>query len=237
MDHFQLIYSSRAADYHRMIAPEDADGNLLSALRAVTPFAGKRLLDLGTGTGRLPLLLAREAAQMVGLDMHGDMLRENAVQRESVSGKWGLVQGDMRALPFPSAWAEVVTAGWAIGHLRGWFADDWRTQIGQVLREMRRVVAPGGAIIIMETLTTGSLTPAPPTEGLAEYYGWLENEWGFRRQAIRTDYQFASVQEAVERTEFFFGAEMAAKIQEYGWARLPEWTGVWSKQKADGSDQ
>ncbi len=83
----------------------------------------------------------------------------------------------------------------------------------------------------METLTTGSLTPAPPTEGLAEYYAWLEGEWGFTRQSIRTDYQFTSVPEAVERTEFFFGDEMVEKIRANGWARLPEWTGVWSKQK------
>jgi ubiquinone/menaquinone biosynthesis C-methylase UbiE len=233
MDHFQLIYSSRAADYHRMIAPEDADGNLLSALRAITPLAGKRILDLGTGTGRLPLLLAREAAQVVGLDLHWDMLMENARQRALITGHWSLVQGDMRALPFPSAWAEVLTAGWAIGHLRGWFPDDWKAQVGRVLREMLRVAAPGGAVIIMETLTTGSLTPAPPTEGLAEYYAWLEGEWGFRRQTIQTDYQFASVKEAVARTEFFFGAEMAEKIRENHWARLPEWTGVWWRV-ADG---
>jgi ubiquinone/menaquinone biosynthesis C-methylase UbiE len=228
MDHFQLIYSSRAADYHRMIAPEDADANLLTAIRQVTDFRGKRILDLGTGTGRLPLLLAREARQMIGLDLHWDMLRENAAQRTLITGHWSLVQGEMRALPLPNAWAEVVTAGWAIGHLRGWFPDDWKAQVGRVLREMHRVAAPGGALLIMETLTTGSLTPAPPTEGLAEYYAWLEGAWGFKRQAIRTDYQFASVEEAVERTGFFFGPELAAKIRENGWARLPEWTGVWS---------
>jgi len=81
----------------------------------------------------------------------------------------------------------------------------------------------------METLTTGGLRPAPPTEGLAEYYAWLENAWGFARQAIRTDYEFASVEEAVARTEFFFGAELTEQIRANGWARLPEWTGVWSK--------
>lgn len=235
MNHFQRIYASRAADYHRMIAPEDMDGKLLSTLRAATPLTGQRILDLGTGTGRLPLLLAREAAQIIGLDLHRDMLRENAAQRELITGHWSLVQADMRALPFPSQWAEVVTAGWAIGHLRGWFANDWKVQIGRVLREMHRVAAPGGAVLIMETLTTGSLTPAPPTEGLAEYYAWLEAEWGFNRQTIQTDYQFASVEEAVERTEFFFGAEMAAKIRANGWARLPEWTGVWSKQVEGGT--
>jgi methylase of polypeptide subunit release factors len=70
MDHFVHIYTSRAADYHRLIAPEDSEGNLLKALRTVAPIRGQRVLDLGTGTGRLPLLLAREARQVIGLDLH-----------------------------------------------------------------------------------------------------------------------------------------------------------------------
>lgn len=210
-----------------MIAPEDADGELLRALERLTPLAGTRVLDLGTGTGRLPLLLAGRAAQIVGLDLHRDMLRENARQRGLVNGDWRLVRGDMRALPFPGGWADLATAGWAIGHLRGWYADDWQNQIGRVVREMRRAAAPGGLLVIFETLTTGALTPAPPTPQLAEYYAWLEGEQGFRRETLRTDYQFASVDEAVARTEFFFGPELAEKIRANNWARLPEWTGLW----------
>jgi hypothetical protein len=95
---------------------------------------------------------------------------------------------------------------------------------------MHRLAAPGGALIIMETLTTGSLTPIPPTPGLAQYYTWLENEWGFTRQEIQTDYQFASVDEAVTKTEFFFGPALAEKIRVNGRSRLPEWTGVWGKR-------
>ena len=209
-----------------MIVSEDADGHLARTLRRLIP-PGQRVLDLGMGSGRLPLLLAREAKHMVGLDLHWDMLKENVTQRELEIRDWGLVQGDMRELPFPSAWAGAVTAGWAIGHLRGWYPDDWQMQIGRVLKEMHRVVTPGGVLVIIETLSTGSLTPAPPTEGLAQYYAWLENEWGFIRETISTYYQFASVDEAIERSQFFFGAEMAEKIRVNGWARLPEWTGVW----------
>jgi ubiquinone/menaquinone biosynthesis C-methylase UbiE len=177
----------------------------------------------------LPLLLARAAQQFVGLDLHWDMLRENRRQRSRTGGGWSLVQGDMRALPVPDASADVVLAGWAIGHLCDWYADDWKTQIGSVLREMHRVAVPEGVLIILETLTTGSLAPAPPTHGLAEYYAWLEGEWGFRRRAIQTDYQFANVEEAVAYTEFFFGTALSEKIRRNHWARLPEWTGVWSK--------
>jgi len=227
MDHFQAIYAARAAEYHRMIAAEDLDGRLLPAIERVASPRGKRVVDLGTGTGRLPLLIGDQAAQLVGLDLHRDMLRQHVLQRRG--GRWALVQGDMRYLPIRSGWADIVTAGWAIGHLRSWFAADWQAQIGRVLDEMHRVLAPGGALIILETLSTGSLTPAPPNADLAEYYDWLEQAWGFQRDTIPTDYHFASVDQAVARTEFFFGPDLAAEIRAQGWARLPEWTGVWSK--------
>ncbi|HEU5099813.1 MAG TPA: class I SAM-dependent methyltransferase [Roseiflexaceae bacterium] len=229
MEHFEAIYAARAAEYHQMIAAEDADGQLLLAIERVVSPRGKRIVDLGTGTGRLPLLLGGQAALVVGLDLHRDMLRQNAEQRRRRGERWELVQGDMRKLPFPAASADIVTAGWAIGHMRRWFEADWRSQVRQVLHEMERVVVPGGALIIFETLSTGSLTPAPPTPGLGEYYDWLERDWGFRRDTIATDYRFASVDEAVVRTEFFFGPQLAARIRAEGWARLPEWTGVWSK--------
>jgi ubiquinone/menaquinone biosynthesis C-methylase UbiE len=188
------------------------------------------VLDLGSGTGRLPLLLADEAASFVALDLHAAMLREQMAQRQAVGGDWGLVQGDMRQLPFPAGWADVVLAGWAIGHLRGWYECDWEIQIGRVVAEMERVCVPGGALVILETLTTGSLTPAPPTAGLAEYYAWLENHWGFKPRTIQTDYVFESIEAAVVQTEFFFGPDLARLVRQNGWARLPEWTGVWNKR-------
>jgi ubiquinone/menaquinone biosynthesis C-methylase UbiE len=230
MDHFKYIYSHQAADYHRMIAVEDADAKLLPAIEAVLPLAGKRIIDLGTGTGRIPLLMNGLASQVAALDLHRPMLRENEGHRRRVKGEWLAVEGDMRRLPFPTQWADAVVAGWAIGHLRAWHEPDWKCHMTLILEEMHRVAAPGGALIILETLSTGALTPAPPTVGLAEYYAWLETKWDFNRTEIRTDYQFSSVDEAVERTEFFFGPELAATIRANGWARLPEWTGVWSKQ-------
>jgi len=230
MDHFQHIYRHQAADYHRMIEPEDTDHNLLPALKQITPLTGQRILDLGTGTGRLPLLLHEETQQFVGLDLHAGMLHQNKVQQIAVGGNWGLIQGDMRGLPLPAAWADVILAGWSVGHSRAWYATDWQTQIGRMVAEMHRVAAPDGTLIILETLTTGSTTPAPPTPELAEYYTWLENKWGFTRRQIPTDFYFDSVEEAVAYTEFFFGADLSAKIRQNGWSRLPEWTGIWSKQ-------
>ena len=81
----------------------------------------------------------------------------------------------------------------------------------------------------METLTTGSDIPSPPTAELSDYYDWLEKSWGFTRQEIRTDYRFSNVKEAINNTEFFFGEQLSSMIIENNWNRVPECTGIWSK--------
>ena len=230
MDHYQKIYAQKASEYHHMMSAEDVDGNLMSALERVTSFNGKIILDLGTGTGRLPLLLSDQDTRLIGIDLYRAMLIENRFQREKINGDWDLVQGNMQALPLPSRCADVVFAGWAIGHLRSWFSGSWQTHIGRILDEMHRVVSSGGDLLVIETLGTGSLVPSPPTAELSEYYDWLETEWDFKRQEIQTDYQFPDLESAVNHTAFFFGEELSEKIRENNWTRLPEWTGLWVKQ-------
>jgi len=75
MDHYKEIYSSKAREYHRMIEAEDVENNLLANLLEITTFESKIILDLGSGTGRLPLLLRQFNASIIGLDLHWDMLR------------------------------------------------------------------------------------------------------------------------------------------------------------------
>ena len=106
-------------------------------------------------------------------------------------------------------------------------AGDGIDQIGAALNEMKRALQPGGRIVIIETLGTGQTTPAPPSDALAEYYAWLEADHGFRRTAVRTDYQFASSDEAHALCKLFFGDTLAAEIRSRSLARIPECTGLW----------
>lgn len=234
MDHYINIYSNHADIYHRMIAAEDIDGNLLPAIKQITSIQGKCVLDLGSGTGRIPLLLHSQVEQIIALDLHWGMLLEQQRLRDQKKKNWGLLQGDLRVLPFLENSFDIVTAGWAMGHFQSWHIANWPAQVDRALNEMLRVLKPGGAIIIIETLSTGSSVPIPPTERLAEYYAWLENKWGFTRQEISTDYQFQDLARAAELTGFFFGDELAQKVWENNWVRLPEWTGVWGKKATMG---
>ncbi len=233
MDHFRSIYETRAGDYHKLITAEDVNGNLLRELERIAYFKHKHVLDLGSGTGRIPLMLHDIAPQIIAIDLHEAMLLEQIKQRDSVPNDWNLLQGDMCALPIQDQWADIAIAGWALGHFQSWFEDEWQKRVDSVIHEMSRTAKSNGHLIIIETLGTGSLKPAPPHAGLAEYYNRLEFKWGFERTEIRTDYQFDSIDDAVAKTEFFFGAELAEKILTNNWMRLPEWTGIWAKKRLD----
>lgn len=229
IDHFVSIYRTQAAAYHRMIMAEDVDGNLLPMLESITSLTGKRVLDLGTGTGRMPMLLDGIAGQVLGLDLQPAMLAENWRTRQARRGQWGLVCADMQVLPFARFTFEVSISGWAIGHTCSWSLNDWPDRVDSILAEMLRVTKPGGTIIILETLGTGVDRPHAPTHALKSYYQRLEVCWGFQRQVVQTDYQFATPAAAAAHTAFFFGPALAEKIRANGWARVPEWTGVWHR--------
>jgi ubiquinone/menaquinone biosynthesis C-methylase UbiE len=237
MTDFKQIYATQAARYEQMVTREDYEGHILPALEGIRPFTNQTIIELGAGTGRLTRLLAPYVHRITALDISLHMLgvaRENldplgfrATQGRLPKGSVGLAAADNRHLPLASQTADVAIVGWSLGHFVGWYAADWKDQIGQVLAEMGRVLRPGGTIIILETLGTGRETPQPPHEGLAAYYDWLEHENGFSATWIRTDYRFVSVDEADALTRFFFGDELADRIRRDNLTILPECTGIW----------
>ena len=95
---------------------------------------------------------------------------------------------------------------------------------------MQRVLRLGGTIIIVETLGTGFTEPTPPADWFAAYYAFLENDLGFQSTWVRTDYQFASLDEAVELLSFFWDDEFGEMARRHNWIITPECTGIWWKQ-------
>ena len=99
--------------------------------------AGKRVLDVGTGTGVVALTAARTGAKVTGLDLTPTLLeraRENATLAElSIDFR----EGDAEALPFDDASFDVVVS--QFGHM---FAPRAEVALAQMLRVLR----PGGTL-------------------------------------------------------------------------------------------
>jgi ubiquinone/menaquinone biosynthesis C-methylase UbiE len=227
---FESVYRRQADEYDAMVGAEDCDRRLLPALETLVPLDGARVLEVGVGTGRITRLLLSRGAHVAGVEPAAAML---AVARRHVrslpAARCELVRAEARALPFGSGWADVAIAGWVFGHLRHWHAPAWRELIGHCLAEMGRALRPGGTLIVVETLGTGSEQPAPPSAELAEYYAWLEAGQGMSRMVFRTDYRFSDPESAARATGFFFGEEFAARVRRERWSRIPECTGLWWK--------
>ncbi|MCG8418880.1 MAG: class I SAM-dependent methyltransferase [Proteobacteria bacterium] len=236
LDH-RTIYREYAKQYDRLVRAEDCEHHLLAGIRDVCPIARRTVLEVGTGTGRITELLVGGGARVIGFDRELAML-EVARQRldwrgfgrpgQDVDGvSTALACADARALPVANGWADLAIAGWVFGHFTMWLPADWKSAVGAALGEMERALAPGGHMIVIETLGTGLREPRPPSDGLADYYCWLEDEHGFHRRWLRTDYLFASSDEAQELCGLFFGSGLTEKIRHEKLIRVPECTGLW----------
>lgn len=224
-DRYRRVYANAPEVYERLVAHEDCEGRLLPALRGIAPLDGN-IVEFGAGTGRLTRLLAPTARSLRAFDASPAML---ALARRMLPRYPGLALAAAvnHALPVPSSCADLALAGWTFGHATGWNPDGWTVEIRSCLDEMQRVLRPGGTAIVIETLGTGRTEPEPPNAALAAYYRLLET-LGFRRDWIRTDYRFASREEADGLCLAFFGTTFELINEGSSW-RLPECTGLWSR--------
>ncbi|MBO1807879.1 methyltransferase domain-containing protein [Serratia ureilytica] len=125
-----------------------AQGKDLQRLaRLLAPHAEARLLDLGCGAGHASFTAAASVAQVVAYDLSAQML---AVVKQAAAEK-GLnniqqQQGVAESLPFEDASFDLVISRYSAHH--------WH-DVGQALREVRRVLKPGGSAIFMDVVSPG----------------------------------------------------------------------------------
>jgi demethylmenaquinone methyltransferase/2-methoxy-6-polyprenyl-1,4-benzoquinol methylase len=105
------------------------------------------VLDACCGTGDLAIAAAREGGVVTGLDFSERMLER--ARRKAPQIDW--VSGDALALPFEDAAFDAATVGFGVRNL-----DD----LEGGLRELARVLKPGGRLAVLEiTRPRGLLRP------------------------------------------------------------------------------
>ena len=100
-----------------------------------------RLVDIGTGTGRMIELFGPRAVQAIGIDKSSEMLRLARAKLESAGVASSLRQGDMYALPLTDAAADCVIIHQVL-HYAHAPAD--------AIAEAARVLSPGGTLLVVD---------------------------------------------------------------------------------------
>jgi SAM-dependent methyltransferase len=111
------------------------DPRLSGVLRSLGPVRGRRILDLGCGKGRFARALAERGAMVIGLDLSTAMLGAAAgVER---------IRASARRIPFAKASFDGVMAVEVFEHLAP-------RSIDNVCAEVRRVLLPGGKLVVVD---------------------------------------------------------------------------------------
>jgi ubiquinone/menaquinone biosynthesis C-methylase UbiE len=99
---------------------------------------GKKILDVGAGTGRLAILLADKGAVITALDVSAEMLkvlRRKAGTRKNIK----YVEGEAENIDFPEESFDVVIAAFLIVHLKN---------PAYFFKEAYRVLKPNGLLVV-----------------------------------------------------------------------------------------
>ena len=129
-------FGPRARVYDGLRPTSGAWWQRFGALVEAGDLRGRRVLDVGCGTGRLAAALSEEArARVWGIDESSEMV---AVAREAVPAGVGVRQGVAEHLPFRDGWFDRVTMSLVIHLVRR----------SEALVEARRVVGEDGRIVI-----------------------------------------------------------------------------------------
>lgn len=142
---------AEAAEYFERVAPRwdeirslyAPETTVESAIeRAAGPGPFERVVDLGTGSGRMLTLLGRKAKMSVGLDLSQQMLN---VARSNVARagleRVELRHGDIFGTRLPSASADLVVVHQVLHYL---------SDPASAVAEAARLVAPGGRLLIVD---------------------------------------------------------------------------------------
>jgi len=154
--------------------------------RLIGPLEGKKILDVGCGTGRGVADFVNTAQMTIGVDASHDMLLA-AAQKVEGRAKVALVRSYAQSLPFPTSYFDVVTS------LNFLHLFSLPTQ-SEMIAEMKRVAKPGGVVVLEFDNAVHGL-------GLGLFKRWTGREHGSLpseiRQVVGSDCKVTAVYGAV----------------------------------------
>jgi ubiquinone/menaquinone biosynthesis C-methylase UbiE len=167
----RAAYDAASATWDR--GPSVVYARLAEALLDRAPdLAGRRVLDVGSGSGAASTIVRRRGGHPVAID------ESIGMARASNQAGTPSVQGDAGSLPFGGAAFDVVVAAFVVNHL-----DDPVA----ALREANRVLRPGG-VLLASTFAAGPDHAAKAVvDATAADLGWRPPPWYQHFKAVLAD--------------------------------------------------
>jgi ArsR family transcriptional regulator len=137
-----LYFAGHAEVWDQIRSLHVAESEVEAAIdRALGKRGLGRLVDIGTGTGRMIELFGPRASQAIGIDRSSDMLRVARVKLAAAGISSSLRQGDMYALPLADHDADTVVIHEVLHYAHSPAA---------AIAEAARVLAPGGTLLVVD---------------------------------------------------------------------------------------
>ena len=116
------------------------------ALKEIVDGTPQRILDVACGTGDSTISIAKaagEGSEVTGVDIYEGMMAlvQGKAEKAGVAGRIGLAVADGEALPYADGTFDRVTCAFGIRNFE---------HKEQGLSEFRRVLKPGGKVVILE---------------------------------------------------------------------------------------
>ncbi len=139
----ERYFAGHAEEWDALRSLHVAESQVEAAIgRALDDAPIGRLIDIGTGTGRMIELFGRRASQSLGIDRSPEMLRLARVKLAQAGlDAVELRQGDMYSLPLPSGAAETVIIHQVLHYAQNPAA---------AVSEAARLLTPGGRLLIVD---------------------------------------------------------------------------------------
>jgi SAM-dependent methyltransferase len=176
----------------------DPEERIPAAMRAAAPIEGRALLDVGAGVGDRTIVYARLACHVYALepDPKAQPFLRGRIKSSGATNVT-VVPAGAEAIPLEDNSVDVVYATWAF-----FFGPD--SELG--LREVERVVRPGGDIVVVQNYGQDELSRFwSPDESECETWPPWFAEQGFTCTLVDTVWRFETTDEALAVLEFLWG--------------------------------
>lgn len=168
---------------------------------------GKIVLDAGCGTGKFLKILEDSSKQYIGIDLSLKQLEK--AKEKSSSAISNFLPSNLSNIPLADASIDLIVSCWVLGTITD------LSEREKCLTELRRVLKPGGSIILVEN---GEESEFEEVRGrnkdlrTRKYNDWILSKNFLIDKKINTYFSFETESQAKKCFDVIYGKEVSSKI-------------------------